>query len=309
MNRFKNILVSVDTRSTEHPALDWAMTIAEKNSAKLTVVEVLPKFSWIQRHVLGNSEELHNRMVDDSKSKLDALLKTALDRGIEAKSVTLTGNTSEEITDEVVRSEHDLVVRLAKGENSRSNKPFGATGMRLLRTCGCAVLLVQRDKPANFDCIMAAIDPASDDPLVRRMNTNIVKLAISASELGSGELHIVHAWQLFGSTNIKSRVDQDEFEKIEKKAQNAIAATLDDFLQPFELTHDSPQVHLVREESRPSTAIINLADQYKAPLIVMGTVARSGLRGVLMGNTAEQVLEQVTCSVLVIKPDSYASPN
>ena len=43
-------------------------------------------------------------------------------------------------------------------------------------------------------------------------------------------------------------------------------------------------------------------------ILVMGTVARGGIPGLLIGNTAERVLRKITCSVLAIKPDEFVSP-
>jgi universal stress protein E len=43
-------------------------------------------------------------------------------------------------------------------------------------------------------------------------------------------------------------------------------------------------------------------------LVVMGTVARAGIAGMLIGNTAERVLRKLPCSVLTVKPDGFVSP-
>lgn len=43
-------------------------------------------------------------------------------------------------------------------------------------------------------------------------------------------------------------------------------------------------------------------------LLVMGTLARTGIRGVLIGNTAEKILDQVRCSVVAVKPPGFVSP-
>jgi nucleotide-binding universal stress UspA family protein len=40
----------------------------------------------------------------------------------------------------------------------------------------------------------------------------------------------------------------------------------------------------------------------------MGTIARGGLVGMIMGNTAERVLRDLRCSVLALKPEGFASP-
>ena len=43
-------------------------------------------------------------------------------------------------------------------------------------------------------------------------------------------------------------------------------------------------------------------------LVVMGTVARTGVPGFIMGNTAEMILNQIDCSVLAIKPSGFVTP-
>ena len=40
----------------------------------------------------------------------------------------------------------------------------------------------------------------------------------------------------------------------------------------------------------------------------MGTVARGGLPGILIGNTAERLLHSVPCSLLAVKPDDFICP-
>ena len=51
-----------------------------------------------------------------------------------------------------------------------------------------------------------------------------------------------------------------------------------------------------------------LAKRLQVDCIVMGTVARTGVRGFIMGNTAETILEQIDCSVLAIKPQGFVTP-
>ena len=43
-------------------------------------------------------------------------------------------------------------------------------------------------------------------------------------------------------------------------------------------------------------------------LLIMGTIARSGISGILIGNTAERLLPHVPCSVLALKPDGWKCP-
>lgn len=57
-----------------------------------------------------------------------------------------------------------------------------------------------------------------------------------------------------------------------------------------------------------SSVIPALAEKKQVSLIVMGTVSRTGVAGLLIGNTAEKLLQKVNCSVLAVKPDDFITP-
>jgi universal stress protein E len=61
-------------------------------------------------------------------------------------------------------------------------------------------------------------------------------------------------------------------------------------------------------EGEPERAISQFVDKNGVDLVVMGTVARSGIAGLVMGNTAERVLQRLRGSVLAIKPPGFVSP-
>jgi nucleotide-binding universal stress UspA family protein len=50
------------------------------------------------------------------------------------------------------------------------------------------------------------------------------------------------------------------------------------------------------------------AEKHDADLVVIGTVARGGIPGLFIGNTAEKVLNAVDCSVLTLKPEGFETP-
>lgn len=308
MKRFQNILVAVDTRFDEHPALQWAVRLAERNQAKLKLVDVLPDLSWVARLVMADAEQTQEVLADDKRRNLESLAGPLRDQGFEVSTTVLSGKTSFEIMHEVLRSGHDLVVRLTKGVHSQQTGFFGTTSMRLLRKCPCAVWLVRPDVPPRFDRVLAAIEAAPHDLGHDRMNRMIMELGMSIAEYEKGQFHVAHAWDVFGGSAMKSRLKPGEFETIQKKAEAEVAAALDNVLSPWKLSHRDDCVHLLDDPMGAGHAISELAKQQDIDLVVMGTIARTGVAGALLGNTAERVLDQVECSVLTIKPDDFISP-
>jgi len=66
------------------------------------------------------------------------------------------------------------------------------------------------------------------------------------------------------------------------------------------------RLHLLKGDA--SVVITDLAAKKRVDLIVMGTVCRTGIAGFFIGNTAENVLQRVDCSMLTVKPEGFISP-
>lgn len=308
MKRFRNILVAVDTQFDEHPALQWAVQLAEHNQAKLKIIDVLRDLPWIAKLAMSDSENTELALAEHKSQIIDSMAQPIRDRGIDVTTQLLFGKSSFAIINEVLLSGHDLVVRVTKGAHSGRTGFFGTSSMRLLRKCPCAVWLVQPDAPPRFERVLAAIDPAPEDVTHEVLNNTIMELGKSIAEYEKGQLHVVHAWELFGEKLLKCWYEPDELAEAKRNAEARVASAVDRFLSSYGLSHQAETVHLLCDELGPGHAIAELAKRKQIDLIVMGTIARTGLKGALMGNTAEQVLDRIQCSVLAIKPDEFVSP-
>jgi len=67
-----------------------------------------------------------------------------------------------------------------------------------------------------------------------------------------------------------------------------------------------PELHLTKGPARHTIPL--KARELDVDLMIMGTVARTGIPGFFIGNTAESILSQIDCSVLTIKPPGFVSP-
>ena len=48
-------------------------------------------------------------------------------------------------------------------------------------------------------------------------------------------------------------------------------------------------------------ALVALTDRLRADVVVMGAVSRSGLERLFVGSTAEDVLDKLSCDLLIVK--------
>ena len=51
--------------------------------------------------------------------------------------------------------------------------------------------------------------------------------------------------------------------------------------------------------------LLTLTEQLRADAVVMGAISRSGLKGLFLGNTAEDVLDRLHCDLIIVKPEGF----
>jgi nucleotide-binding universal stress UspA family protein len=321
MDRFNRILCVVTSLKSSKAALERAVTLAENNQARLTAVAVARPVSVGMGMPDGGpiSADLQAAMVSDCAQKLESAIAPYLSR-VEIKTKVLVGVQFTEIIREVLRNQHDLLVKPCESLEWL-DQIFGSEDMHLLRKCPCPVWLIKPSVPRTYRCILAAVDVNDSYPELELksrclLNEHIVELATSMALADFSELHIVHAWEAIGESELRGSFMHMSEEKVtayveevrrkrEANLERLMLKVTGDLGQET-LDYLKPSVHLVKGWERK--VIPALAKQVEADLVVMGTVSRTGVPGLIMGNTAESILNQLECSVLAIKPFDFVSP-
>jgi universal stress protein E len=309
MKRFKNILVSTDSRKEETGLIELAASLARSNRARLTLAEVLKHFPSYMS-LLGpkiDVEELERGLTVSRREALERTASALVAEGIDVGVEILWGAPVVEIVREVLRSHHDLVIKTAGDEGWLAENFLGTTDLQLLRKCPAPVWIVRPNAPARFARIVAAVDAGADEDRVteRRLNSTVLELASSIAARFSSRLDVVYCWSVPGGHLLEPRMPREEFEslRVETKAR---ASTAFDALLRTNPEFRAAEPRLL--EGEPGLEIPRFAASVEADLIVLGTVGRTGIPGVLIGNTAERVLGAARTSVLAVKPEGFETP-
>lgn len=303
MKKFKKLLVATDTRIDEHLVVDEAAELAEHNKAALTIVDVVPEASWIASLVTADLESMREAYTRETRDKLEALAAPWRDKGLEITTRVLKGKTSVEVIREVLREKHDLVMAVAKGKGSTRKGFFGYTAIDLLRNCPSAVWLVTKESVEKINHVLGCVDVSSDQPVDAELNDKVFRLTTSIGQFHQARHSILHAWQMQGEALLSSRLSKSHVAEFVEDHRRATKKRMDEFLKKHGSSVDSDDVQLLK--GRPPETIEAFVRENSVDLVVMGTLARSGLAGKLIGNTAEQILDRIECSVLAIKPYDF----
>ncbi|MBE9559215.1 MAG: universal stress protein [Proteobacteria bacterium] len=306
MKRFKNILLLLDPEVKVSAALDKAVSLATRNGARITLFSVLKPPSGLLGYSESVAQSQLTSAITERREWLRGLTLSLAHDNIELEIEVVEGIPFLEIIRRVLREQHDLVITTAEQKKGIRERLFGTTSMHLIRKCPCPVWVVKRAQTKPFSRILAAVDPSVYDPQRDSLNPLILQLASSMARTEAAELHVVHVWHLFGEDYVRNRdmIKTVESAKLIEKDQHK--KYFDTLLGNSNITDLKPHLHLL--EGEPDERIPDLAMEQGIDLLVMGSVCRSGVAGFLIGNTAEEVLNQVDCSVLTLKPDGFVTP-
>lgn len=306
MHRFKKILVCVNTRSRKYHALMRAGRLAKETGARLKAIDVVKEPPVWHPSLKAPPWILPRALAAEKGRRLEKLVAPLRIDGVKVETEVFHGIAPIEAIREVLRNGHDLVMKTAEEEGLE--RLFGAADMRLLRKCPCPVWLVKPSRARRHARVLAAVDPDETDPEHQAVNVKIMQIATSLSALEGSELHVIHAWHAFGETVLKGHtgIPADELKEYLAETRTVVRHRFFDFLATHAPALSHEYAHLIKGD--PARVIVRFAKERRISLIVMGTLARTGVAGVLIGNTAETVAGRIDCSLLAVKPDSFVSP-
>ncbi|NOQ47282.1 MAG: universal stress protein, UspA [Desulfobulbaceae bacterium] len=317
MQRFANILLIAAGNNWRETALERAVSLAKENQAELTLVDVIELSGDLQ--VIGRDklDKLTSEIIGKRLAQLDNMVQHVRDR-ITIQTRVIPGTAFLEIIREVLRNNYDLVMKISGGRRRLKNLLLGSTDMHLLRKCPCPVWLMKPGESVQYQRVLAAVDiePESGDRQETALNKQILEMASSLALSEFGELHVIHAWMGNGRTildGIGADYDDADVEDWGKRAWQLHRSWLDDqerqllkTLGKDTMDYLAPNLHLIEGEA--CEVITDFVEKKRVDVVVMGTVARTGISGFFMGNTAESILNTIDCSVLAVKPPGFVTP-
>ncbi len=310
MQLFRNVLVHVDLKRDrgqprgafvpqEQVAIQRSIWLARHTGAELTFVCVLD-FSEHIRHL---EESDHARVTQTVESAAHQVLTEVTDwakrKGVVAQSKLLIGKESVEIIREVLRARHDLVISGSGNMGAVDRLFLGSTAMKLLRRCPCPVWLTKLSTPPETINILVASD-LSD------VSGDALSLAVGLGRLIDAHIHLLHAVDFpldrWNSTGLSDETTERYHRAVRAEAEKSLYQQLQQ--TDYRTLPHGVQVHIV-DELLPEVAILDFIEKNNIHMLIMGTVARAGIPGMVMGNHAERLLPLVPCSILAIKPADF----
>jgi nucleotide-binding universal stress UspA family protein len=294
------ILAYVDPGARNASLLDQLVRLARREQREVDGLYVLRELPWYVRG--RQAKPIRDALEREAAAALEQEVEPLVRAGVTVRTHVAWGRPFEVIIREALRRQTRVVMKTAHAPGGdRRAGLFGSTDMHLFRKCPVPVWVVKPRRTRRIARVLAAVDPAEPTPDEVDLNTEIVRIALDIATGEKAELHVCHAFSTLSELVLgdASRAYVADFKARVEEAMARLVA-------PFGLALRDRRVHILHGDA--GEVIPRFVRRRKVDLLVMGTIARAGLPGLLIGNTAERMLELVDCSVLAIKPEGFVSP-
>ncbi len=313
MQQFRKVLVGVPAPSLDadgnvipdpptQAALEQAAELAADMGSELTLMSVVdpPSAGFLASD--EENEKFAARFMKEAETTLQAIASQMTEANASAKVSTkvVAGQPWFEMCKAVLTDGYDLVVAGTRNAGRLSRFLFGGTGLRLLRNCPCPVWIVKprEEEQGERDVLVATqLDDVGELGL---------SLAVNAASMLDARIHALHVLDLPPMRQLG--MNSDEMEAYRTKKRDEADEQLKNHISQTDhrTTPHGVEPHIL--SGRPYVCILESIAKHSVDLLIMGTAARGGLPGALVGNTAEHLLSEIPCSILALKPSDFECP-
>ena len=315
-----NILVALATEpeaeNEETETIKAAVAYAEASGGRvalLAVAEPPAELDRIARAASVAREEIEKRLLADARARAEAILRRAAP-DLDAAIDICIGKPFLEIVRCAMARNIDIVIKTAEVLSAGPKGLFASTDQHLLRKCPAAVWLRKRGETSTPKTVLAAVDV--DEATAVEPET----LAGLNRRIAAGHdaiIYLLHAWDAPGEGLVRLWANASDGDTAAAAYVSDVQSThrraLEDIAARARNWAASEGIKGVRIRSRlerggARQVIPAQARVLKADIVVMGAIARTGVPGFIIGNTAEDTLNGIDCSVAAVKPPNYISP-
>lgn len=298
MNQPKSILVGVDYSEQSKNALRAAARMANSRSAQLVCYHVLDKEVLTQ--IKKMDEKTEKGVLNFAHEKVAEFIREVIGTAHNIVTEVLLGNPFKLTLDQIEKHNAETLVLGSGGYSQEDGHHVGALASRCIRKAPTEVLLVRNYQDHPFEDIVACVDFSENS------NRAVHRAAVLASQ-DQARLKLIHVHRPPIYTEAEMGWLGPAFPIVpEDGFQENLTERVADFAKQIEEQYNLENVtsEVITSHS-VHRGIWQALKDTEADLVVLGTRGRTGFKSLLLGTTAEGLINHTPCSALTIKPEGF----
>lgn len=320
MYTIKKILVPTDFSDNASNAYRHAQQIASRYRAKIDFIHIIPTLRYFSESLeqLGMPLDMENDVYPHAQERASGKIKELMDSHLQPENkgdgiVRIGQKPSRAIADQAEQGTYDLVVMAVKGKHE-SDLLRGSITEKVIRYSKVPVLHTDKSKIDSIENILVPTDGS-------QTSLKALPVAISIARHHGASITLFHVLELHGTQteNTMKNIHESETENIRDVIYDALGEFFTNSWDSAELkkgegfsgqfvisegtSNATINVRIVIEKGVSAHyAITDYGDEH-ADLTVLATHGRSGLAHLLLGSTAEKVVQHSKSPTVTVKPD------
>lgn len=291
------IVVGVDGSSQSAVATEWAARRAEALDVGLTLVLALPPLQVpspgsLSQMLRQDARDFTTRVARSAQERLDRATSEARAQHPDLDISSALLEDSEPALALVQASKDaEMVVAGTRGLGAVRAMALGSVSRHLVSHAHGPVAVVPETGTAHDDRSAGTVLVGVED--VER--SHALPVAIREAARMGGRLLVVHSWEYTpGTVEGLPVMDPDLFSRVQEtfstQLEEQVRAQLD----------QAPELDVEVRVGLGHAGEVLVNASHEAELLVVGSRARSGLAGAVLGSTAAHVVRQSICPVIVV---------
>lgn len=286
-------------------ALHKAAAIASHYGARLTLFNSFMLPQPTPDTVLGLNKENIEVSRRDRQHRLERLAAPLQRRGLKVDCIVHWDfPVQDAIVRYVLRHKPDLLIAESHRRGRLARWVLANTDWELIRNCPCPIWFVRSSALPQRLKILVAVDPRHAHDKPAKLDSRLLNAAEAMAARLNGKLAVVHAYETPVTTVPGTFMEPFRVAIAPQKARKFVTDTkrrVDALVRHHSIPTESRFVR----EGDAAYVVQQIARQFKADVLVMGAVSRRMVQRPFIGNTAEKVIDQVSCDVFVVKPVGF----
>lgn len=247
------------------------------------------------------AQQIHDWIISEQQDMADELAMEARDKGIKVKTEVLKKRPlAEAILARADKIDPRFIVKATQYHSEADRAIFMHTDWRLIRAAQHPLWLTKPHKMPENPVVLCAVDPTHAHDKTGKLDQVIVDAGLSLASHADGALLLLHTFEAMEAVGEAAKFALKPVKlplrSLRAKVRKEHRALLDKLAADNGIlrknTHQLP--------GRAYEIIPAFAHGKKADIVVMGALARWGLKRRVIGSTAEKVLDHLPCDILLV---------
>jgi nucleotide-binding universal stress UspA family protein len=261
-------------------------------------VACLPEPPAYRSMAVSNYSELADLAREALEEQLNRAVRRLSARGVKADWVISKCVADNALLRELESQTYDLVMVAAQKHGA--GYTAGRSTIQLMRQASCPVWVVRPGHVGVRPRVLVAV--AGDGP--KDLNLRLICTANTLAGHFGGELHILSAWNAYGEGMLRGHplvsINADDVRRYVEDTRAECARSLNELFGRCGFQVDRRRAYVIKGD--PRVVIPQFCYDNRIAILVMGTVARTGLIGAILGNTAEKIAESLPATMVSVRP-------